>query len=122
MNVFVLRHEPSHAAIGAVAKPQAYWGRVVGLLASSVIPVGEGVWLEPCSAIHTIGMRSAVDVIFLDRDGRVLRVHERVQPNRPALICPRARTTIELGPGTLERFTVRPGDRLSIEPAVALTT
>ncbi|HVA27912.1 MAG TPA: DUF192 domain-containing protein [Candidatus Baltobacteraceae bacterium] len=115
MNYFVLRDETSGAALGAVAKAETGWQRLVGLLGSRCIPPHEGMWFDDCSAVHTIGMRFALDIIFLDRNGRVIDLRERVAPNALAVVCPRACVTVELGAGTLATTGVRLGDRLVLE-------
>ncbi len=117
MNVFVLRHVRTGAAIGAVAKAEGYWERLVGLLPSAKVAIHDGMWLEPAAAVHTIGMRASIDIIFLDRDGRVLRTHENGPPNRLAIVCPGARVTVELGAGTLARTPVERGDEVRLEEA-----
>lgn len=117
MNVFVLRNERTGAAIGAVGKATSTWERMVGLLGSARVSRGEGLWIEPCSSVHTIGMRTAIDVVFLDREGRVLRTYERVAPNRLALVCPGAHVTVELGPGTVAHAPIEVGDRLRLAAA-----
>src|ERR1700722_19257812 len=86
--------------------------RAVGLLARPRVQPGEGVWIESCNAIHTLGMRYAIDVIFVDRDGYVLRIEPDVRPNRLALRCRKARAVIELGGGALRGVDVALGDRL----------
>lgn len=41
-----------------------------------------GLLFPRCAGVHTFGMRFALDVYFLDREGRVLSVRRRVPPNR----------------------------------------
>jgi uncharacterized membrane protein (UPF0127 family) len=43
---------------------------------------GPGLLIPRCASVHTFGMRFALDVYFLDRDGRVLSVCRRVPPRR----------------------------------------
>ena len=88
--------------------------RAVGLLARSRVQRDEGVWITQCRAIHTIGMRTSIDVIFVDRDGRVLRVDRDVKPNRLSLSCRQAMGVVELGGGALSQIDVLPGDRLEL--------
>lgn len=88
--------------------------RAVGLLARSRVQRDEGVWITRCRAIHTIGMRTSIDVIFVDRDGRVLRVDRDVAPNRISLSCREANGVVELGAGALSQIDVLPGDRLEL--------
>ena len=88
--------------------------RAVGLLARTTIRPDEGVWITSCRAIHTIGMRVSIDVIFLDRAGHVIRVEQNVKPNRIALSCKGAKGVVELGGGALREVDVLPGDVLEL--------
>lgn len=85
--------------------------RMRGLLGRKSLPSGEGLLLRPAASIHTAFMRFAIDAVFLDRDGRVLRVEPRIAPWRAAG-CRGARAVLELSAGESERRGVRPGDRL----------
>jgi uncharacterized membrane protein (UPF0127 family) len=53
-----------------------------GLLGRQTLPAGFALILAPCSAVHTFGMAMAIDVVFAARDGRVVKVRERMPPNR----------------------------------------
>ena len=86
-------------------------GRMRGLLGRESLPHGEGLLLRPASSVHTAFMRFAIDVVFLDADGCVLHVAERLEPWRAAG-CRGARAVLELASGECERRGVRPGDRL----------
>src|SRR5713226_6840196 len=44
-----------------------------GLLKRTGLQKGEGLWIVPCEAIHTFFMRFAIDVVFLDRNKRVVK-------------------------------------------------
>lgn len=88
--------------------------RAVGLLARSRVQQDEGVWITPCRAIHTIGMHEKIDVIFVDRDDRVLRIESEVAPNRLWLFCRQASGVIELGGGALSQVDVLPRDLLEL--------
>ena len=56
--------------------------RMRGLLGLDGLPVGEGLLIRPCKAIHTCGMRFALDVRFYDRQGRLVRAMSGVRPGR----------------------------------------
>lgn len=64
------------------------------------------------NGIHTFGMRFAIDVVILDRSGRVLRVTSRVRPNRLVWPVRGGHLTIELGEGVSQAAGLRPGDRI----------
>jgi uncharacterized membrane protein (UPF0127 family) len=88
--------------------------RALGLLARTTLRPDEGVWITSCRAIHTIGMRVAIDVIFVDRDGHVIRIVQNVRPNRFAVSCKGAQGVVELGGGALREVDVLPGDVLEL--------
>ena len=56
--------------------------RMRGLLGLRGLPAGCGLLIEPCNSIHMLGMRFPLDVIFLDRQWRVVSLHRAVQPGR----------------------------------------
>lgn len=113
----VLRDAASGAIVAAqVDRLSGFRARLVGLLARSSVPAGEGIWLHACGAIHTIGMRAAIDVLFLDRNGCVLQLERHVAPNRLLLRCNGAVAVVELGSGTLDGSALTIGDRLELVP------
>jgi uncharacterized protein len=73
------------------------WTRGIGLLTKATVGPDEGLWIERCSAVHTIGMRATIDLFFLDAGGKVLRIAAGVKPFRPMISCRRAATVVELG-------------------------
>lgn len=85
--------------------------RMKGLLGRKSLPSGEGLLLQPAGSVHTAFMRFPIDAVFLDDDGRVLRVAADLRPWRAAG-CRGARAVLELSSGESERRGVRPGDRL----------
>jgi len=80
-----------------------------GLLGRPSLPVGVAMVLAPCSGIHTWFMRFPIDVIFVARTGRVLRIRRGVTPFRVAL-RPGAYAAIELAAGSSSDTSV--GDTL----------
>ncbi len=76
-------------------------GRGCGLLLRRRLHLGIGLWLLPCRAVHTVGMRYDIDVVFLDQHGRVLKLVRRLKPWRLAL-CLRATSVIELQGGSID--------------------
>lgn len=90
------------------------WTRLRGLLGRRRLEADEGLLLRPVGAIHTLFMRFAIDVVFLDRDYVVLRVVENVRPWRFAA-ARRAKAVLELPTGSAAR-RLRVGERLVIVP------
>ncbi|HET9832290.1 MAG TPA: DUF192 domain-containing protein, partial [Vicinamibacterales bacterium] len=72
--------------------------------------------LAPCSAVHTFFMRFSIDVAFVARDGRVIKVRTTVAPWRIAAAFG-AFAVIELAAGSLGRSNTLRGDVLSLRAA-----
>jgi uncharacterized protein len=70
--------------------------------------------LSPSRAVHTLGMRFAIDVAFCDGDLRVLRIvtMPRHRLSRPVW---RARSVIEAEAGSFARWRLQPGDQLEVK-------
>ena len=86
--------------------------RALGLLAGKPLGPEEGLLISPCGSIHTFGMRYAIDVIFLDRAGCVLRVCPDVRASRMRW-ARGARAVLELRSGAAARHGLVPGLRLA---------
>jgi uncharacterized membrane protein (UPF0127 family) len=82
-----------------------------GLLGRDAFDGSAALILSPCWTIHTAFMRFPIDVAFVDRDGRVVRVAEDMAPWRVAA-APSAAVTVELAAGVLRARDVQVGDQL----------
>jgi uncharacterized membrane protein (UPF0127 family) len=98
-----------------VARASNPWTRGVGLLPRRNVAPDEGLWIDRCSAVHTMGMRAVLDLFFLDKDGHVLKIANAVRPFRPVVGCRNAATVVELGAGDPGARDVLVGDRLALE-------
>ena len=86
------------------------FARMKGLLGVTFLAPGEGIWLRPCKAVHTFGMRFAIDVVVLDRNRSVLAVINGLKPNRATAIYRRASTVLELPAHSAVAAGLSPGD------------
>lgn len=85
--------------------------RVVGLIGKPLPEPGSGLWLQPCTAVHTIGVRGALDLLFVDRRGRIVGIFENVGSCRMRGHW-RARAVLEMRAGEVRRLGIRAGMRL----------
>lgn len=88
------------------------WDRARGLLGRPQLKDGEGMLIRQCGMVHTVGMRYALDLVFLDRQGKVRKLVKGLRPARVAGSLP-ACATLELAPGTLEKIDLKEGDQLA---------
>lgn len=89
--------------------------RMRGLLGRSGLEPGTGMLFEGTGSIHMWFMRFPIDVLYLDRNARVVKVVHTLAPWRFSA-ARGAKTTIELAPGSLRAFDLDPGDLVRIEP------
>ena len=97
------------AAAAGVADSSAE--RRTGLLKHTSLEEGDGLWIVPCEAVHTFWMKFPIDVVYLDRQRRVVKVRGRMAPWRMSG-CWRAHSVLELPAGLAERTGTSPGDQL----------
>ena len=89
--------------------------RMVGLLDRNSLKPESGIWVVPCNAIHTIGMRFTIDVVLIDKNFKVVGLRELVRPfsiTRPNF---RTESVLELPAHTIFKSRTEIGDQLQIE-------
>jgi uncharacterized membrane protein (UPF0127 family) len=84
-----------------------------GLLGRQSWDAGNALVIAPSNAIHTFFMKFPIDVVFVRRDGTVVKAQGPVPPWRLAGAL-RAYAVIELPGGALARCETRPGDVLEL--------
>lgn len=99
---------PTELQLEQAATP---WSRLRGLLGRRGLAAAQGLWIRPCNSVHCCFMRFAIDVLYLDADGRILQIRHDLRPWRFST-CWRARSVVELAAGECRRLQIEPGDRL----------
>jgi uncharacterized membrane protein (UPF0127 family) len=90
------------------------WTRSRGLLGRAGLEPDQGLWIQPTGSIHMWFMRFAIDVVYADREGRVLKLVRGIKPWRMSA-CRGAKVALELAEGAIDRSGVGVGDHLVIE-------
>jgi uncharacterized membrane protein (UPF0127 family) len=88
--------------------------RGLGLMGRRAWTDTDGLVLEHCNSIHTFFMRMPIDVAYLDREDRVVRLIGELAPWRIGPIAFKANRVVELPAGTLARTGTQLGDRLAL--------
>jgi hypothetical protein len=95
------------AAVRATTRAQ----RRRGLLGVSTVV--EPLVLQPCSWVHTIGMRTALDVAYINSNGVVIAL-QNMKPWRVGPLVRAAHFVVEAAPGSFERWNLHVGDEMEI--------
>lgn len=91
-----------------------YWLRLRGLMGHPPLADGEALWIAPCQQVHTCFMPVPLDLVFLDREGMVLRVVRGLRPWRISPWVRGARGVLEFT--AHDDLPVQTGDRLVLRP------
>ena len=95
----------------AATRPRGYWARLRGLLGQAALSDDQAWWFERCAAVHTLGMRFAIDIVHLDRAGQVLRIRANTRPASMSW-ARRGCCVIETGAGAAARAKLEIGQTL----------
>ena len=100
-----------------LAVAQTHWSRLRGLLGVSASDFrnGCGLWIRPCRGVHTLAMRFPIDVVYLDRAGRVVHLEHNLQPWRFSPVRMQAASVLELPSHTLASTETALGDHIEIQ-------
>jgi len=88
--------------------------RRTGLLKHSSLEPGAGLWIAPCEAVHSFGMKFAIDLVYMDRKKRVRKIRREMVPRRLSA-CLTAHSVLELPVGAIDASRTEPGDQLEFE-------
>jgi len=90
--------------------------RLTGLLGTERPDPHKALYLTPCAGVHTFGMKYPIDVVFLDVQGKVVKLFENLPPNRMTKVIPSAKSALELAPDTITAYAIQTGDCLRVIP------
>ncbi len=91
--------------------------RMVGLLNRKSLAPGEGLLLDRCYGVHTFFMRFPIDVLFLDKDYRVIRAVRALPPWRTCAVK-QSMYVLELPAGQIEHSQTTAGDQIQLRATV----
>lgn len=112
-----LLKENGEIVVAALEVADSYWSRLRGRQFRAPLLAGGGLLLVPCPSVHTCFVRGALDIVMLDRTGRVIAVRPAVRPWRVVASVRGCYAILELPAGTA---TVSPGDVLHLEAATTV--
>lgn len=91
--------------------------RRTGLLKHQSLPPGEGLWIAPCEAVHTFGMKFDIDVLYLNKNKKVVKIRAAMPKSRMSF-CLTAHSVLELPSGMARQTSTEVGDQLEFEKLV----
>lgn len=112
-NAWRLRNTENEVIELRVYPATNFFTRLRGLLFRRSLAEREGLWIKPCNAIHTLGMRYAIDVLFLDAQFNVVAIHHAVTARRFKR-CGVASSVLEMLGGSAAQLGIVTGSKILI--------
>lgn len=88
----------------------SFFSRFNGLMWRKSLPEGSGLWIIPCDSVHMFWMFISLDILFLDRDQRIVHSIENLKPWRISPLIKKAYSVIELPVGSIQKTQSQVGD------------
>jgi uncharacterized membrane protein (UPF0127 family) len=89
-----------------------FFKRMKGLLGKKELRPNQALVLKPCNSIHTFFMHFPIDVLFVDKNNRIIKAISCLKPFKLTPIYLNAAFAIELPFGTIQSFSIQIGDTL----------
>jgi uncharacterized membrane protein (UPF0127 family) len=87
--------------------------RMKGLMFSSGMDGFDGLFIKPCNSIHTFFMNYPIDVLFLNKEMKIVKIKRNLRPWRMTRMYFNAHQVLELKGGTLDDRIIE-GDNLEV--------
>lgn len=94
---------------------ESFFDKLFGLMGRRHMLFGTGMLLHPCSSIHTCFMTIPIDVLYINKDRKVLAIDRVLEPWRIGTIKLGTSMVLELPPGTATATGIEIGDLIAIE-------
>ncbi|KNZ41687.1 hypothetical protein AKG39_10615 [Acetobacterium bakii] len=92
-----------------------FFQRLVGLLKDKTLSPNQGLLLNRCRQVHTIGMKFPIDVIFLSEDGEVLLIQNDMRSGQISPTVKGAFWCLELMSGTVQKQGLALHDQVAFQ-------
>lgn len=87
--------------------------RMKGLMFASDMIGYDALFIKPCNSIHTFFMKFPIDVLFISKEMKVVKIMRNLLPWRMTRMYFTAHQVLELKGGTLDE-RVKVGDELEV--------
>ena len=105
---------PSSAPFLEIRIADSFFTRLAGLMLQKKLPQGTGLLLVPCNSVHMCFMRFAIDVIYIDKEYKILKIVKKLKPWIGLSMCSKAWGTLEVTAGDAEYYSIEEGKRLTV--------
>lgn len=112
MKSMYIEGAPQGAPFLEIKIADSFFTRLAGLMFQKKLPQATGLLLAPCNSVHMCFMRFSIDVIYLDKDYKILKLVKNLRPWIGLSMCSNAWATLEMTAGEADRFGLAVGNKL----------
>lgn len=94
---------------------RSFFKRLKGLLGYKLLGPKQGMILLPSNSVHTFFMHFPIDILFVDKNNKVIMAISSLKPFSLTPICWRSKYIIELPAGVIQSTSTEKGDALALE-------
>jgi uncharacterized membrane protein (UPF0127 family) len=109
--IYILKDQSGTIICQKMIEANAIFDRMKGLMFTKEMPSCDGFLISPCNSIHTFFMVFNLDVLFLDKNYKVVKALYNLPPWRMTLIYFQAHKVLEMKAGDMKR-DIKKGDVL----------
>lgn len=88
--------------------------RFLGLMPRKTLNEGEGLVINPCNSIHMFFMSFPIDVLFIDKNNKIVHIEANFKPWRISKFVKGGKYVIELPVGVVKNTLTEVGDIVSL--------
>lgn len=106
---------PDNGCSIQVQMADTFWTRLAGLMFRRPLPSATGLLITPCNSIHMCFMRFAIDAVYLDQQGKILKITRHLRPWLGLSACWQAHSVLEMTAGQADALGLKPGQILTFQ-------
>ncbi len=111
----IKKKESSEGIIQKAKIADNFFSRLFGLMFRKNMAENEALIFYHAASIHTFFMRFSIDLVFLDKENKIIKISKALKPWRVSF-CLKSSITIELPPHKASQNSLKEGDILEIIP------
>lgn len=102
--IYKLTHQDGSVICQKMTAATNMFSRMLGLMFSAGLPSGcDGFLITPCNSIHTFFMRYSLDILFIDKNFKIVKAIYGLAPWRMTWIYFKSRHVLEMKAGTMKK-------------------
>lgn len=110
-----INQENGQVLASQVAGAYTFVKRLRGLLFTKNLPYGDALHIQPCRSVHTFLMNYAIDILYLDKQRKVIGMDERLQPGQTGRKFRQTYSVIELPLGIIKETNTQIGQTIILK-------